>query len=339
MFAILFLLTAFVVGGFFLPVKHQVERSIEVDRPASVVFALLNSYKHFNNWSPWANRDPNATYAFSGPESGPGAKMSWSGDPRTVGQGWQEIIRSVPDKRIDIKMDFGEQGIANSFFELTSTPETKSTLLTWGFETDVSEGKGVLATLIGKYFGLFLEKWVGKDYEQGLASFKQFAESLPSTDFSGSAIELVSAEAVEILYVSGTSSQESSDVAQALAVAFGEIMSFITDQGIETAGQPMAITRGWDENGYQFDAAIPVNGLPDSGDGNVRIGYSPSGRAVRYTYLGPYDGMLSAYEQLASFMAANGLREGAVSWEHYISDPGNTPEEEVITHIYILIQE
>jgi hypothetical protein len=37
-------------------------------------------------------------------------------------------------------------------------------------------------------------------------------------------------------------------------------------------------------------------------------------------------------------MAAHGLKEGRVSWEHYISDPGQTPAGEIITHIYFLIE-
>ena len=336
-FAILLLLTAIVAGGLFLPHQFHVERSITVDRPASVVFTLLNNFQAFNEWSPWAARDPEATYEYSGPQSGPGARMSWKGDPRTVGEGWQQIVGSVPGRRIDIQMDFGAQGRAQSYFDLSEDPQ--GTLLTWGFETDVSEGSGVLGTLVGKYFGLFLDRWVGADYEQGLQGFKQFAESLPTADFADSDIEVLEAQAVDVLLVSGNSSNESGDIATALAEAFREISAFMQAEGINMAGQPMAITRGLGDAGYQFDAAIPIDRLPVETSGNVRAGQSPSGKAVRYTFVGPYDGMLSAYEKLASYMAAHGLKEGSLSWEHYISDPGNTPADDLITHIYYLVGE
>ena len=42
---------------------------------------------------------------------------------------------------------------------------------------------------------------------------------------------------------------------------------------------------------------------------------------------------------MAAFMAVNGLREGRVSWEQYISDPGITPAEDLVTHIYFLVGE
>lgn len=331
----LIVLLAFVFGGFLLPKDYHIERSILINQPPSVVFTLLNSYKSFNQWSPWAARDPDAQFSFSGPESGVGSKMSWSGDPRLSGEGWQQITTSSPYSRIEVHLDFGEQGVADSFFMITE--DGAGSMVTWGFDTDVTSGKGMLGQLMGKYFGLMLDRWVGADYEQGLASFKAWAESLPSSDFSQATIEIVEAEAVEILYVSGKSSQEASDVAQALATAYEEITLFMASRQIELSGQPIAITRGWDEDGYQFDAALPVNRLPESTIGNVKSGFSPSGRAVRYSHQGPYEEMLQAYEQLASFMAANSLPEGPLSWEHYISDPANTPTEEIITHIYILV--
>ncbi|MFT5140936.1 MAG: effector-binding domain-containing protein [Lysobacterales bacterium] len=346
LFATLFVITAFVVGGFLLPDEYHVERSVVVERPASVVFALLNSYKSFNQWSPWAARDPGAQYVFSGPEDGPGAKMSWKGDPRTLGEGWQEITRSEPNRRIEIYLDFGEQGIARSYYAIKEMPVAETaddnqfkTEVSWGFNTNVSEGKGIFGALMGRYFGLLLDKWVGADYQQGMSAFKQFAETLPATDFTGSRIEIVTAEAAEILFVSGISSQDASDIAQALGTAFAEIGSFMTENDIQINGQPMAITRSWDENGYRFDAALPVDQVPEVVTGNVQSGFSPAGKAVRYTHVGPYDAMLPAYEELASFMVANGLKEGPISWEHYISDPGDTLEAEIITHIYFLIEE
>ena len=86
----------FLVGGFFLPRFVHVERSLEIEMAAAPVFSLLNSYSTFASWSPWAERDPDANYEFSGPEAGVGARMSWSGDPRLVGSGWQEITESIP---------------------------------------------------------------------------------------------------------------------------------------------------------------------------------------------------------------------------------------------------
>ena len=341
LFAALLLLTIIVSGGFFLPVNYHIERTIVIERPVATMFSLLNGYQSFEQWSPWAAMDPQAVYVISGPTTGPGAKLSWKGDPRTVGEGWQTITSSQPYERINMHLNFGEQGVAESYFQMrqTSAPLDSGTHLTWAMDTDVSSGKGVLGALLSRYFGLFLDKWVGADFEQGLAALKSYAEQLPAADFEGAPIDIVEAEAMPILFVSGTSSQEASDVAVALGSAFGKVMEFINSNDITVAGQPMAITRSWNENGYTFDAAIPVSGRVETFDEVIRFGYSPQGEAVRYTYTGPYDGMLEAYEMMASYMSAHGLKEGAVSWEHYISDPGETPEDEIITYVYFLTGE
>jgi hypothetical protein len=37
-------------------------------------------------------------------------------------------------------------------------------------------------------------------------------------------------------------------------------------------------------------------------------------------------------------MAAHGVPEGPVSWEQYISDPGETADADLVTHIYSLLE-
>lgn len=169
--AILLLAAILVIGGFLLPDRAHVERSIVIDRSPAHVYSILNSYKRFNEWSPWADRDPNATYTYSGPASGVGAGMGWVGDPKTVGSGSQKIIASAPDQRIETALDFGEQGKGTTTFVLT--PEGKGTRVVWGFDTHF-EG-----SLIGRWFGLFMEKMLAPDYERGLANLKRLMESEP----------------------------------------------------------------------------------------------------------------------------------------------------------------
>lgn len=332
-----FTLLAFLVIAQFLPREHRVQREILVHQPPSLVFTLLNSYRHFNEWSPWVARDPSAQYRASGPEQGDGARLDWNGDPRIVGTGWQRITNSEPYRRIDMQLDFGEQGTANSSFLFDET--TEGTTVTWQFRTDVTAGKGYLARVLGRYFGLFLDRWIGDDYEQGLAAFRQYAETFPSADFAGVDISIVEAQAQEILYVEGRSGQDPDEVAQALANAFGEVIRFMAEREVELTGQPMAITRNWDDDNYYFEAALPVSHLPESIDGRVRTGLSPSGKAVRLVHVGPYDQLRESYDILNAWISAHRLEAGDVSWEHYISDPGETPSDELVTHIYFMVSD
>ncbi len=319
-----------------LPKQVHIERSITVDRPANMMFEILNSYRYFNEWSPWARRDPNAEFVISGPESGVGARMSWIGEPNLVGSGWQEIVASKPYEQIDIMLDFDAQGVALTGFTLV--PEGDATRVTWVFDSDLTKGVNFLDSFLARYFGLLFDRWVGGDYEQGLANLKQYAESRAVSDFSQLEIEQVDVTPQDILFVSSSSSQDPADIAVAMAAAYAEISVFMHQAGITMAGQPMAITRAWEEGSYQFDAAIPVDFIPPELSGNIRSGQSPSGPAVRAVHHGAYDQMMPTYEKLAAYMSAHGLSPGEVSWEHYVSDPAHTAQQDMVTHIYIMLE-
>lgn len=181
-FIAMLLFVAFVVTGYLLPTHAHVERSITVERPVSMMFTIVNSYRYFEQWSPMVRRDPNAEYAISGLVAGVGARLSWIGEPHLVGSGWQEIIASKPYEQIDIQLDFASQGVANSRFTFQSVGE--ATRLSWSFDTDLTEGLNFFDGFLARYFGLLFDRWIGNDYEQGLANLKRFAESLPVSDFT-----------------------------------------------------------------------------------------------------------------------------------------------------------
>jgi len=164
----LFLLVAVAIA-YILPGNVRVERATVIEAPPSEVFALVNGFENFNRWSPWYERDPDGDYRIEGPAQGIGARMSWSSEKPDVGQGSQEIIESVPESLVRTRLDFGEMGDANAFFELEARGEDK-THLVWGFKSDLGMNP------VSRYFGLMFERWIGPDYEQGLAKLKSIAE-------------------------------------------------------------------------------------------------------------------------------------------------------------------
>lgn len=159
--------------AYMLPREAHVERSIVIDRPAAAVFPLLNSLKRFNEWSPWAQYDPNMKMTFSGPDSGPGAAMRWAGNSK-VGTGDEIITESIPDKRVNMDLSFGEMGTSKASWLLSS--DGNSTTVVWTLDANVGDNP------IGRYMGLLVDKMVGPDYERGLASLKTLAEKTPAAD-------------------------------------------------------------------------------------------------------------------------------------------------------------
>jgi uncharacterized protein YndB with AHSA1/START domain len=155
-------------GGLLLPASTHIERSTVIQRPPGEVFATLNSFARFNEWSPWFEIDPTAKYTYAGPASGVGAKMAWVGNS-SVGSGSQEIIESVPDGRIVNALDFGGSK-AKATFQLT--PDGTGTRVVWSLDSEHGYNP------INRLFGAFLlDRMVGKDYEKGLAKLKGVLES------------------------------------------------------------------------------------------------------------------------------------------------------------------
>lgn len=165
---IVVLVVAFLVGGTLLPTGQYVERSAIVRADPADVFSLVSDYRQFNRWSPWAAYDPDAEYEFSGPATGVGSTMSWRSEDPSVGNGTQEIVEIEPVTMVKSKLTF-EGFDTPSYATFTLQATGNGTRVTWSFDANMD-------TLLGRYMGLMMDKWVGADYELGLARLKQLAE-------------------------------------------------------------------------------------------------------------------------------------------------------------------
>lgn len=169
------LFVIFVVVGFLLPSKVHVERTIKIDEPAFAVFGILNDYRYFKNWSQWSVRDPDVAYTISGSDFGVGQRLSWLGDPQLVGSGWQAIIASEPDQQIDMELHFESQSVAYTRFVLE--PDGEGCKVIWSYDADLAAELNFFEGFLSRYFGLLFDRWVGNDFEKGLANLKNYAES------------------------------------------------------------------------------------------------------------------------------------------------------------------
>jgi effector-binding domain-containing protein len=316
--------------GLLLPRTAHVERSIVLATAPATVFTVLNGFGQFQKWSPWADLDPHAKTVYEGPATGVGAKMSWSGNA-DAGTGSQEVIESTPYSLIRIRLVFGDFG-GDFTASYVLEPAETGTKLTWAFDANYG------SNIIGRYFGLLSEHLIGPDYEKGLARLKTFVEALPRSDFSGLQISVIETRAEPVLMTSARSANDANSIGVTLGVAYSRLSGFMIAQGLKQVGPPLAIWRGEQDGALSFDAAIPVDRLDVPPGGAVRTGNTFAGRAVRAVYRGPYSGLAAARKQVLAYLAAAGLRQGQSMWEQYVSDPGKTPDAELITHLYYPIE-
>lgn len=342
----------FLAIGLLLPSKVHVERSTWIDAPPANVFTLLNGYKRFNDWSPWADLDPEPEYRYEGPEAGVGATMHWTGDG-SVGSGWQMITAAEPYSRIEMELAFGPEDTARTAYHLA--PEAGGTQVTWAMDVDFGWD------ILGRYMSLMFDRWVGADYEKGLASLKALVESLPKHDLAGAEVEVIPIEPISVVMLSGETSHDLDDVEAALQEAYARLERHMAEQKFSPAGPPMAIAREWSNDRYVFDAALPYrrestqtgredsapetegiagNANPEPSDARFRLadavhaGMTPGGRAARIVHAGPHETLADSWNRLEAFIALRGLEPAGDPWEVYVTDPADVPAPELVTHIF-----
>lgn len=325
---ILGLIALMVAVGFALPDTAHVERSTVVQARPATAYAVLNGFKQFRKWSPWDGLDPNTQYTTSGPIWGVGAGQAWRGDDR-VGAGSQEIIATEPNQSVTIKLVFEGFDSENTARYLIA-PEGEGSRITWSYDS-VFNGN-----LLGRYFGLMMDKMLGADYEKGLAQLKTLLESLPKDDFSGIEPAVVQTTAQPILYIAGSAGP--ADGAAQLGAAYGQVMGYMQAHGIQQVAAPLAVTRKYDEatKAWDFDAGIPVDKTEPAppADGAVKAGQTYAGWVIRATHTGPYEAMEPTYAKLMAFRTAAGFEDNGNSWEQYITDPTTVAPEAIKTHVY-----
>ncbi len=169
---ILIIVTVMVSTFIYAASRHdafRIERSTNIQASPEKIFALINDFKQWEEWSPWEKIDPALKRTYSGPTSGIGAVYAWQGN-KNVGQGRMEIIEASPFSKVTIKLDFIAPFAAHNTVEFT--------LVKKGDTTKLTQAMYGSRPYISKLMGLFLsmEKMVGGKYEEGLANLKNIAE-------------------------------------------------------------------------------------------------------------------------------------------------------------------
>jgi uncharacterized protein YndB with AHSA1/START domain len=151
------------------PDTFRVQRAMAIKAPPEKIFALINDFHAWGQWSPWEKKDPAMRRTFSGAPNGKGAAYAWEGD-KNVGQGSMEIVESAPPSRIAIKLDFMKPFEAHNTVVFALEPKGDATNVTW----DMQGPTPFFAKIIHVF--LDMDKMVGNDFETGLANLKAASE-------------------------------------------------------------------------------------------------------------------------------------------------------------------
>lgn len=148
------------------PKKYDIQRSVVINRPLPEVFGYLKYLNNQNYWSPWNKKDPDMKQEQSGTDGTIGFVNRWEGN-KHVGVGEQEITGIIENERIDTQLRFYKpwKSVSNGYL-LVREMEPHTTEVIWGFK---GENKPPMNAMM-LFFNM--DKAVGKDFEEGLATLK-----------------------------------------------------------------------------------------------------------------------------------------------------------------------
>lgn len=336
---LLLLLAGLVIGAFFVPERASAERSIVVERPASVIYGLVDGYGRFNEWSPWAELDPATVYTFDGPRDGVGARMTWSSENPSVGRGKQTIVEAEPYARVVQRVVF--DGRQESTATMTFEPVDGGTRVTWRLEADfpLRLGGSFFDDLVGRWFSTLLDRFVGADYERGLARLKDLAESLPDVDVAGLDVTLGESPGGPAYAITGLDAATDLDGTNAvLGPAIAELLAFAARHGIAVDGAPYTVIRGHADGRWQFDVAIPVVRNDVQGEGRIHAANRAAGRVVDVRHVGDWASLEATHAKAEAWLAIEGLREVGAREEHYLAGPVSSPDGAVVTTVRLYVE-
>lgn len=160
------LLAAVVFGGALLiDPAYAVSRSVQVQAPPEKVYALVDSSAGWARWGVWYQRDPQMKVTDTGAARGAGAAWSWTSESQ--GNGAMTLTDVQPGQRVAYELRIKGFDASQRVIELA--PMGSGTQVTWRMH-------GRMSSLMARWFGFFMDRLVGGDFEGGLANLKALAE-------------------------------------------------------------------------------------------------------------------------------------------------------------------
>ena len=305
--------------GLVLPSHRHISESVETNRKMTIVYDTVNNLNRFKDWNPLVLRDPHMQLNVSGPAAGVGARLDYNSTDGRLGQGSWEIVESVPNEKVVIKVENPQRGHEKKVqFLLEPTGKNnRNVKITQTYDVDYGWN------LLGRYAGLYVSRHVGDDVKLGLGRMTNMLASVPNFDYRAEGVPLVDLKLVDLpaedlLVVTAGNIERNNDLIKASIKANQEwIKRVMESNGLEAAGPVRIITTDFGAEKYAFDVAQPVrkkgatevaaDELSIKVDGTpVTYSRLPARKAAHATYVGHMAGLDVARSALRSWATTNG---------------------------------
>ncbi len=170
------LLAGFALAVSRRPAAYRVERVIDITAPSGPVFAELNDLDRLSGClvlfgQPLHEFDPQLQKSLSGPPSGPGQTLRWSGN-FSAGRCTLTLVESTPDRGVGITMAFEKPMVSKVACTLALAEAPGGTRVAWS----MAGRHNILGKAMGLFMDMDMDKSLGADIEAGLGRLKRAVE-------------------------------------------------------------------------------------------------------------------------------------------------------------------
>jgi len=166
----LILASPFIIA-IFVHKSYDVEREVVINQPKDKVFQYVKYLKNQNEFSKWANIDPNMTKTYQGIDGTVGFVSAWDSTNEEVGTGEQEIKAIDEGKRIDFELRFIKPFEATEpAYMITESIDNNTTKVKWGFSGHMDYPMNLM------FLFMDFEQIIGDDLQTGLNNLKVIQE-------------------------------------------------------------------------------------------------------------------------------------------------------------------
>ncbi len=128
---------------------------------------------------------------------------------------------------------------------------------------------------------------------------------------------------------------------QTLTSNFAKIRAALKAAGLNEEGPPLAVFLETDDDGFKFEAMVPVASPPTGGvqlGNGIRLTTTPNGQTLKFQHRGAYDDIDSTYEAITAYLDEKALNAANVFIEEYIKEAKSPDDNELAVDIYVFLK-
>jgi hypothetical protein len=150
--------------------QSTVHRSVRIEAPAEAILPFVRDFTEWPAWSPWEGQDADMQRSYTGTPGAVGSTYSWSGN-RKAGAGTMRATVITPTE-VEVALQFTKpfRSTSEVQFDLAPTADGRGTEVVWTMRSPKTRMSRVMGAVLN------LEKFIGRDFEKGLAQLKAAVE-------------------------------------------------------------------------------------------------------------------------------------------------------------------